>query len=474
MEAGRFAVKDLNKKSAPAQAYPTKVLQFGDGNFLRGFADWMIDILNENAAFKGSIATVAPLRRGRPSVSDPQEGRYHVVLRGLSNGERVDDVRLITCLDYYVNPYDEYDKFIEVADVPSLQLIISNTTEAGITFLADDINKDEAPDSFPAKVTQLLYRRFVTFDGDVSKGLTFLPCELIESNGDALRKIVLQYAQHWSLDSDFSNWVNTACTFTNTLVDRIVTGYPGDYAQEIAKRTAYHDERIVAAEPYHLWVIEAKEDINRVFPVAGSGLNVKFVSDLTPYRTSKVRILNGAHTAMTLVGYLRGLRTVREAVEDGWMSQFLERLIRDEVIPTIPLPESEVVQYAGAVFERFHNPEIRHELKSIALNSVSKFRARLLPTLLDQYNNTQKLPPHLIYAFASLIVFYRGHWKGESLPVSDSPEAITAFRACWHLPDRPDVVGLLSNTSLWGTDLNTINNLSTQLSAEVSGILAGE
>ncbi|MEJ1239383.1 tagaturonate reductase [Chryseolinea sp. T2] len=464
-------MKELNKKSSPADAYPIKVLQFGDGNFLRGFADWMIDILNEKASFHGSVVTVAPLRRGRPAVTDDQEGRYHVVLRGLSNGKRVDDVRLITCLDQYVDPYSEYEKLISITDVPSLQLIISNTTEAGITFHPGDIDKDSPPDSFPAKVTQLLYRRFNTYKGDVSKGLTFLPCELIENNGDVLRSIVLQYAKHWGLPSGFAEWVNKACTFSNTLVDRIVTGYPGDYAQQIMERTGYKDERIVAAEPYHLWVIQANASMNNVFPVDGVGLNVKFVSDLTPYRTSKVRVLNGAHTAMTLVGYLRGLRTVREAVEDRWMSEFLDKLVADEILPTIPLPQSEVKEYATAVFERFHNPEIKHELKSIALNSVSKFRARLLPTLLDRYKVTQQLPKRLVHVFAALIVFYRGQWKGESLPVSDSAETLEAFKVCWQDQSRPDVRRLLANEAIWGLDLTTIKGLPEELERCVRDIL---
>lgn len=466
-------MKNLNKNATPAAAYPVKVLQFGDGNFLRGFADWMIDILNERAAFQGGVVTVAPLRRGRPAVSDEQEGRYHVVLRGLHNGQRVDEVRLISCLNEFVDPYNAHEKFLSLADLPSLQLIISNTTEAGIMFNANDADKNSAPDSFPAKVTQLLARRFRTFKGDPSRGLTFLPCELIENNGEALRKVVLQYAEHWSLSSEFIDWVNKSCTFANTLVDRIVTGYPKEYAQEIMERTGYKDERLVAAEPYHLWVIEAAANVNDVFPVAATDLNVKFVSDLTPYRTSKVRILNGAHTAMTLVGYLRGLRTVREAVEDSWMSQFLGQLVRDEIIPTIPLPEDEVVQYADVVFERFRNPEIRHELKSIALNSVSKFRARLLPTLLERFAATQQLPVHLIQVFAALIVFYRGHWKGEQLPVSDNPEALQAFSVCWQRP-LPNVTSLLKNVSLWGSDLSAINGLPQALDTAVKALIENE
>jgi tagaturonate reductase len=464
-------VKKLTRESVRAEQYPVKVLQFGDGNFLRAFSDWMIELLNEKTAFRGSVAVVAPLRRGRPAVKDEQEGLYHVLLRGISEGKRIDEVRLITCVDQYVDPYESHDAYLAMADIPSLQFVISNTTEAGISFSGTDLSVDSPVDSFPAKVTQLLYRRFLAFDGDRSKGLVFLPCELIEANGTALHKIILQYSAHWKLTETFSTWVGEACVFCNTLVDRIVTGYPTDGAEQIMERTGYRDEKLVAAEPYYLWVIEADPSLNEIFPVREANLNVKFVRDLTPYRTSKVRILNGAHTAMTLIGYLRGLRTVRDAVEDQWMADFLRSMISEEIIPTIPLPAEEVERYAQQVFERFHNPEIKHELKSIALNSVSKFRARLLPTMLDRYHTTGQIPPRLLYAFASLIIFYRGEWKGETLPVNDHPDALKAMQACWSSDDLPQLKAMLAHEALWGSDLNDIQGLDAALTTVISSML---
>lgn len=464
-------MKKLTRESVQTGHYPVKVLQFGDGNFLRGFADWMIDQLNEHTAFRGSVAVVAPLRKGRPAVKDEQDGLYHVVLRGIDQGKRIDEIRLITCVTEYVDPYEGYDDFLATADLPTLQFVISNTTEAGISFNAKDMRAGTPADSFPAKVTQLLFRRFRTFDGAPSKGLVFLPCELIEANGAALQKTVLQYIAHWNLPQEFSAWVLDACRFCNTLVDRIVTGYPSESAQQIMERIGYHDEKLVAAEPYYLWVIEADPSLNEIFPVREASLNVKFVQDLSPYRTSKVRILNGAHTAMTLIGYLRGLRTVREAVEDPWMAEFLASMISEEVVPTIPLPANEVKQYAQQVFERFRNPEIKHELRSIALNSVSKFRARLLPTLLDRYHATGQIPPRLLYAFASLIVFYRGEWKGETLPVNDHPDTVKVMQACRDSDDHPQLGDMLANEALWGLDLNSIHGLDKELSAAITGIL---
>lgn len=466
-------MRKLTRAAVNARNFPVKVIQFGDGNFLRGFADWMIDILNEQTAFSGSVVVVAPLRRGRPEQPDEQEGLYHVVLRGVSEGKHVDDVRLVTCIEKKVDPYQEYDSFLATADQPTLQFVISNTTEAGISFNDQDNQCNTPPNSFPAKVTQLLYRRFQTFRGDRSKGLIFLPCELIENNGHVLKETVLQYVAHWTLPEEFGSWITEACIFCNTLVDRIVTGYPQGYAQEIMKRTGFEDKRLVAAEPYHLWVIEAEESMNRYFPVSSTSLNVKFVRDLMPYRTCKVRILNGAHTAMTLIGYLRDLRTVKEAVGDAWMSRFLQEMLTEEVIPTIPLPAEEVKEYVHQVFERFHNPEIRHELKSIALNSVSKFRTRLLPTLLDHYHAWGKLPLRLMDVFAALIVFYKGTWHGEPLPVNDSPDVMNAMAKCWSGENPPQLNALLSDEAIWGHDLTSIPGFGDALRGAVVQIVKG-
>lgn len=459
-------MKKLNRTNVDTKQYPVKVLQFGDGNFLRGFADWMVQKLNDETAFSGSVVTVAPLRRDRPSVPDGQDNLYHVVLRGITEGQAIDSVQLISCVTQCLNPYAQFDQFIGTADIPTLCFVISNTTEAGISFNEGD-TLDKPADAFPAKVTQLLYRRFQNFQGDRSKGLIFLPCELIENNGSMLRKLVLRYAAEWSLPERFTAWVNHACLFCNTLVDRIVTGYPAAYAPQIEHRTGFEDKRMVAAEPYHLWVIEADESLQEMLPVKDTQLNIKFTSNLAPYRISKVRILNGAHTAMTMVGYLRGLRTVQEAIEDPWMAVFLQELVAEEIIPTVPLPVDEVTRYAHQVFARFRNPDIRHELKSIALNSVSKFKTRLLPTLLDYHTATGKLPARLVQTFAALIVFYRGSWRGEILPVHDNAEALTAMAECWAHPDAPRLRKLLSNETLWGSDLNAMANLETALQEQI-------
>jgi tagaturonate reductase len=284
---------------------------------------------------------------------------------------------------------------------------------------------------------------------------------------------VLQYADYWKLPVAFHEWVKDSCVFCNSLVDRIVTGYPKDNADQIAQRMGYNDLRLVAAEPYHLWVIEGDIRVRELLPADKAWLNVKFVPDLTPYRTSKVRILNGAHTAMTLVGYLRGLRTVRETVEDPWMASYLKGMITKEIIPTIPLPANELKEYARQVFERFSNPGITHELTSIALNSVSKFRTRLLPALLDYHHLTGKLPDHVVHTFGALVVFYRGTWKGQPLPVNDHPDVMKTMAAYWNnTSGEVDVHGMLANVALWGTDLNKVDHLTDGLSEAISLIVA--
>ncbi len=462
-------MKNLNRQTVSRKQHPVRVLQFGDGNFLRGFADWIIDIMNERAGFESGVRVVAPLRRGRASINDKQDGLYHTLLRGIYGGQFVDELRLITCIDGSVNPYAEHEAFLKTGTHAELLFVISNTTEAGITFSPSDTSVSATPDSFPAKVTQVLYERFRAFAADPSKGLVFFPCELIENNGDELREIVLRYATYWRLPAEFSHWIERSCTFCNTLVDRIVTGLPGDELETLQQRCGYADSHIVAAEPYHLWVIENKAGISEMFPADKAGLNVKFVPDITPYRTRKVRILNGAHTAMTLVGYLRGFRTVRETIEDEAMHAYIEALVTNEVIPTIPLPADELIAYRDAVFERFRNPEIRHELKSIALNSVSKFRARLLPALLDYYRVKAELPSHIVQALAALIVFCRGTWRGEPLPVND-PDA-TIVQSVWKENELVNLNVLLRNVQLWGTDLSTLPGLEDTLKTRIGKLV---
>jgi tagaturonate reductase len=466
----------LDRSSSGASSgRPVKVLQFGEGNFLRAFADWIIDILNEKTDFNGSVNIIQPLPHGMSRVLNNQEGLYHVVLQGIDAGEIRKETRLVTCVNTAINPYESFKDFLAQGENPDLRIVISNTTEAGIVFSDADRSPEDLSTTFPGKLTSLLFHRFKIFRGAADKGLVFFPCELIEKNGVALRQCILQYCEHWKLPAEFTEWITRHNTFCNTLVDRIVPGYPAGKIDEIQQELGYEDKLIVTAEVFHLWVIEGPASLSEVFPVHNTGLKVKFVTDLTPYRTRKVRILNGAHTAMVPFAYLRGLRTVREAVEDAVTRQFIDQVILEEIIPTLDLPEEELTSFAASVIERFENPFIRHELSSIALNSISKFKVRVLPSLLEFRDKKGDLPAGLIKSLACLILFYCKDWGTEKSPLNDVPEVMEFFSNDPKNPaDHAFVQQILSNVSWWGLDLTKIPGLHHKVERELKAMLQEE
>ncbi len=458
-------LKKLNRKNVRSIAtQPVKILQFGEGNFLRAFVDWMVDLLNEKANFNAAVQVVQPIRKGMAQALNDQDGLYHVVLKGIQQGNTFSETRLITCVPGAINPYENYDIFLRTSENPDLKFIISNTTEAGITFDSNDVNATVLAETFPGKVTQLLYQRFKFFKGDKHKGLIFLPCELIEKNGDTLKKAILNYSELWKLPKDFFTWVEDANIFCNTLVDRIVPGFPKDTIDEIQTSIGFEDNLVVQAEPFHLWVIEGPSSVQEYLPTAKAGLEVKFVNDLTPYRTRKVRILNGAHTTLVPVAYFAGLRTVKESIDDTSIGTYIRNTIFNEIIPTLDLPVNELKQFANDVIERFQNPFIKHELLSIALNSISKYKVRVLPSVLEYKKRTGKLPENLLYSLAALIRFYKGEWKGNIIPLNDSADVLEFFKTAWHDQDIDATVQtVLSNEAFWGQDLNDIEGLTERV-----------
>lgn len=466
--------KKLSRQSAAKTARPIKVLQFGEGNFLRAFVDWMIDVLNEKTSFNGNIQVVQPISQGMGTLINAQDGLYHVILNGIQNGKKISEDRLVTCIDSVINPYEDYKKYLALGENPDLKFVFSNTTEAGIAFNENDKSNDKLPDSFPGKVTALLFHRYQFFKGAADKGLAFLPCELIEKNGSTLRSMVDKYIDLWKLPADFKKWLDSHVQFCNTLVDRIVPGFPKETIQEIHERTGYEDNLAVMAEPFHLWVIQAPESLRQSLPLEQAGLQVKFVPDLTPYRTRKVRILNGAHTALVPVAYLKGLRTVRESVEDKEVGDFLNKAIHEEIIPTLDLPKDELTRFADEVMERFQNPFIKHELASIALNSISKYKVRVLPSVLAYISTKNELPKRLLYSLAALIRFYKGEWKGETLPVNDTTEILKFFKSAWSSNDSVHAAKLtLGNTDFWGQDLNEIPGITKYVTETIKEIDLG-
>jgi tagaturonate reductase len=457
--------KELNRRNAGiTTTRPVKVLQFGEGNFMRAFVDWIIDILNEQSDFNGDVQVIQPISKGMGEMINKQEGLYHLVLNGIKNGKATTETRLITCLREVLNPYENYHAFLETGENPDLTFIFSNTTEAGIAFNAADTTRDRLPESFPGKITALLYHRFHHFKGATDKGLFIIPCELIDKNGQALRDTIVQFIDLWKLEDAFKNWIINHNTFCNTLVDRIVPGFPRETIKEIQEKIGYEDNLVVTAEPFHLWVIEGPPSVSRAFPADKAGLDVKFVKDQSPYRTRKVRILNGAHTSMVPVCYLHGLRTVRESIEDSFCGNFIRQTISDEIIPTLDLPSEELNQFADDVIERFQNPFIRHELSSIALNSVSKYKVRVLPSVLEYVKRKKALPHHLLFSLACLIRFYKGDWKGTPTPVSDTPEIVEFFKTIWTTSNADDIaIQVLSNKSFWDIELTKIPGLTNRV-----------
>jgi tagaturonate reductase len=458
-------LKKLNRETVFVQPVrPIKVLQFGEGNFLRAFADWIIDILNERTDFNGVVQVIQPIANGMGDLVNVQNGLYHVVLNGIQNGKPVQETRLINSVVGVINPFNQFQQYLQTAENPDLKFVISNTTEAGIIFNENDKDATILPETFPGKLTIFLYHRYLHFAGSSDNGLIFLPCELIEKNGTQLKHAILQYISHWNLPVGFKNWVEQHNTFCNTLVDRIVPGFPKDTIPEIEKAVGYEDKLVVMAEPFHLWVIEGPDSVRQVFPAERAGLNVKFVNDLTPYRTRKVRILNGAHTALVPVAYLHGLRTVRESIDDPFIGDFIRKTILEEIIPTLDLPAAELQQFAADVVERFQNPYIRHELMSIALNSISKFKVRVLPSLLQYIEIKKQLPVRLIFSLSALIRFYKGDWRGEKIALQDTPEILDFFAAIWKSNNLEMIVNAsLSNESLWGQNLLKITGLEISI-----------
>lgn len=473
----------LNRSTMPDPPRPAGtspkagVLQIGDGNFLRAFADWMIDIANEAGVLDASVTIAPPRSAGIIDKLNAQDGLFTVLSRGVQAGEPAMARRIVRCVRCGIDPRQDPAALIACACDPKTRFVISNTTEAGIVYREQPRAPGEWPRSFPAQVTTLLFKRFEALEGRPEAGLVFLPCELIEANGTSLREIVLQHARDWALPKDFGNWVIRHNHFLNTLVDRIVPGYPDTEAESLFAELGYTDLLLVAAEPFHLWVIEGPESVAREFPLHEAGLNVVWTDNLQPYRTRKVRILNGAHTASALAAFCGGLDTVYEMMKNDVVARFLQRVVFDEIVPFVPLSEAESRSYAESVLERFANPYIRHELLSITLNSVSKWKVRVLPSLLDYAYARGRAPAGLAFSLAALLWFYRGRFDpaGEflglrtagSYPIRDDREVLDIFDGAWRDPAnaRPAdaVPALLADARLWGTDLNAVPELALQV-----------
>lgn len=450
---------------------PIKVLQFGEGNFLRAFVDYAFQVLNKKLDFNAGIAVVQPLENGLVHLLKEQDNLYTLFLNGVKKGEKIQEIELIENIVTAINPYTEFDKFLALAKEESLEFVISNTTEAGIEFIDTDTIDMKPPKAFPARLTVLLYERFCHFNGDSTKGLTIIPCELINYNAETLKEILLKYCELWQLEDGFKNWLETACTFHNTLVDRIVPGYPKNEIEEYNSKLDYHDNLIVTAEPFFLWVIEGGDALKAKLPFDKTNLDVKIVTDMQPYRTRKVRILNGAHTAMVPFSILYGNETVKQSIDNSFTGDFVNKVIFDEINQTLDMDPSELQQFSEEVLDRFRNPFIKHQLSDIALNSISKFKVRVLPSLLGYVSINKKLPVYLAFSLACTIRFYKGDWNNQTLPVKDATDITDAFHSIWQTSDLQKVAqNSLSNTEFWDQDLTAVEGLTDAVTLALTEI----
>ncbi len=459
---------------------PEKVLQFGEGNFLRAFVNYWFDVSNEKAGWNGKCVLVQPIAPGLAKLINDQEGLYTLYLRGRENGERVDKKRVISSVSRCLNPYEraDFDAMMEVAVSDDLEYVVSNTTEAGIVYDSACQLDDVPASSFPGKLTQVLYRRWQAG----KPGLVILSCELIDNNGKELLKCVNQYVDQWGLEDGFREYVNEGCTFCSTLVDRIVPGRVKDPAEaaKMEEANGYHDELIDVGEIFGVWNIEGPEWLAEKLPFKKAGLNCPVVPDVTPYKKRKVRILNGAHTGFVLGAYLAGFDIVRDCMQDDTVRGFMNKMLYEEVIPTLPLDKKDLEDFASAVQDRFNNPFVDHELMSISLNSTSKWRARNMPSFLEYIEKTGKLPPCLTMSFAAYIAFFSNDIqelndkglvcrrpKGNSYTCSDDRWALEFYYE--HRNDSPEglVRAVMTNERMWGRDLTQVAGFED---AVVSGL----
>ena len=466
---------------------PVKVMQFGEGNFLRAFVDWIINSVNKAGSFDGGVVVVQPMPFGRVKELNEADDLYTLYLQGLQDGKAVRVHEVIKTIQDALNPFEEYDKYLKYAESDDLQVVISNTTEAGIAFDPNDTDFSKCPNSYPGKLLAFLKRRY---DAG-KKGLYIIPCELIDHNGATLKEVLVKLANHLNMDAKFVKWVAEDNKYFNTLVDRIVPGYPRDNAVEFQQDLGYQDQNMVVGEIFHLWCIDAQtvedknvqkknlEELKNLLGTEKAGLNVLFVDSIVPYKQRKVKILNGSHTTLVPVSYLAGIDAVRETIEDDQLGKWVKEFIFDEVIPTIDIPHNQMVDYSNSVLERYMNPYVHHLLMSIALNSSTKYKERVLPSVLQNIKNLNKLPKHALFSLAALMVFYRGTRlsDGNKIDIQDTNTAwLELLAKLWaDYANNKDAKALVSAVlgyeAHWGVNLNEFEGVTEFVTKSLEAIL---
>jgi len=486
IQSGAIRIPE-NVRYNPCESPPEKVIQFGEGNFLRAFINWMFSRLIDEKMFDGSIVVVQPIPTGRVDLLNSQDGLSTLVMRGYKDGAPVEEIEIVKGISRGINPYAHWDEVLQCAENPGITYVLSNTTEAGIAFDPQDSFGAEPPNSFPGKIVAYLYRRYHFFKGDPTKGLIFLPCELNDRNGDLLKATVLRLAVHWNMEPDFIQWVEESNSFLNTLVDRTVPGYPKDEAALIEDKLGYEDGLLNVSEMFHQWIIEDPMSLTEKFPFEKAGLNVKRVTDITPYRSQKVRILNGGHTSSVPAAFMYGLDTVDEMMRHEVMGKYVRKAIYDEIIPALDGNPCELKEFADDVVRRFKNPLIRHYLSSILLNSIFKYTARVIDSIIQYCEKYDKAPQLLSFSYAALIALYRsGEIAGNivtfthndvKISIQDDMQSLAFFTLLWrdYVEGNIDIKTLtakvLSNQELWGIDMSTLCGLSDKVAEGLANIL---
>lgn len=462
-----MALKPLNSRTAPKSHAPERIIQFGEGNFLRCFVDWIVYQMNRKTDFNSSVVVVQPIERGMVDWLNGQDCLYHVNLQGRLDGQPVNTLTRVDAISRALNPYTQFQAFMALAEQPDIRFVISNTTEAGIAFDPACRLSDTPAASYPAKLTQLLFHRYQTFRGDRTKGLIIMPCELIFLNGHHLKECVRQYIELWRDDfgrdyAGFKKWFEKYCYVCATLVDRIVPGFPRKEIAKIQKQVCYADNLVVQGEAFHLWVIERPDNMSvaqlrKEFPAEKAGLHVIITDDEKPYHERKVTLLNGPHTVLSPVAYLAGVDIVRDACNHPVIGRYIHKVQFDELMQTLNLPMAELQQFASDVLERFNNPFVDHQVTSIMLNSFPKFETRDLPGLKVYLQRKGSLPVGLVFGLAAIITYYKGGTRADGAPIqpNDAPETVALLQQLWASGDVRHVAeGTLAADHIWHENLN--------------------
>lgn len=479
-------MQPLNSKTAPKRVRTERVIQFGEGNFLRAFVDWIIHKMDETTDFDASVVVVQPIAQGMVEKLNEQDCLYHVNLQGLIDGKPVNSLTLIDTISRALNPYQDFDAFLRLAEQPEMRFVISNTTEAGIAFDPACRLSDKPASSYPGKLVQLLWHRFKAFKGDPAKGFIIMPCELIFLNGHHLRECIDQYVELWREDfgdayESFKKWTTESCYVCATLVDRIVPGFPRKEIGSIQEKLGYADNMVVQGEAFHLWVIETApnlplEQLAKEFPAERAGLNIVLTHNEAPYHERKVTLLNGPHTVLSPVAYLSGIDIVRDACKHPVVGKFIHKVQFDELMQTLNLPMDELQQFAGDVLERFLNPYVDHQVTSIMLNSFPKYQTRDLPGLKTYLERKGELPKGLVLGLAAIITYYKGGVRADGAPIQPNDDAriMALLDELWQTGDTRKIAeGVLAAKDLiWHEhgDLNQIPGLTDMLTQMLDSI----